>query len=342
MSSWTIPARVIGILSEIYPKIFTGSEIETRFLSGGAPDFKSNWSCSKREKVIEWLRICNRDINCDKFSLLDYLIEQLFEYYMKIEEEDRTSILKKIHSSLDREGLHYSSKSGLAFTDRTALSVRTAAEADPHPYSHPPHVVPQNDKLSPGIDSDATSNELKPVATSSHLGRPVLNEGQRIFIGHSSLDHKFVNSLTDFLETGITGLAATDIVCTSVEGLGVGPGDQWAKWIQERLEGTEIYLCIPSSNFINSFMCILELGACWILSKRIVVLLPPNQKIDDLPKVLQDLQIKSSNESTHLDDIRDLITESLKIDAGPTARWSEKKKQFLSSIEQPTEQSQPD
>ncbi|WP_312138194.1 hypothetical protein [Brevundimonas sp.] len=71
-----IPTAVIGLLSNIYPDYFTHNQIDSLFLTAGAPDEIPEGS--KPVKVKEWLRQINK-ISDNPNEILGRILEEFFE-----------------------------------------------------------------------------------------------------------------------------------------------------------------------------------------------------------------------------------------------------------------------
>lgn len=158
---------------------------------------------------------------------------------------------------------------------------------------------------------------------------------KNIFISHSSLDEKIVNSFIDDILIGALGFAITDIFSTSTEGAKIKSGNDWRTEIKDNILNAKVIFLIVTSNYKSSEMCLNEMGAAWTTSNEVITLIvdPINYKSVGL---LQEInQVEKLNDAQSLDRIKDELqnifsipSEKLKSD-----RWSYKKEKFLDNIE---------
>ncbi|MGL5056392.1 MAG: toll/interleukin-1 receptor domain-containing protein [Fusobacteriaceae bacterium] len=102
----------------------------------------------------------------------------------------------------------------------------------------------------------------------------ILKEDKKIFISHSSLDKEYAEELVELLNK--FGISSEEILCTSVSGtkLKIGTPDFLLE-IKNYLLTTPIFICLFSKNYLNSPICLCEMGAAWITSKEQRLMLTP-------------------------------------------------------------------
>lgn len=153
---------------------------------------------------------------------------------------------------------------------------------------------------------------------------------KRVFISHAATDKELVDGFVDLLDTG-TALNQTDIFCSSVKGMGVPNYKEFVETIKKQLEEAQLVIVILSPNFIESSFCNCELGATWFTAKECFVLVLPPLKYEDIKGVMTGKHVGMITDSSVLDELRDYLKVTLSVDAA-TARWNEKKIEFLSSV----------
>ena len=147
-----------------------------------------------------------------------------------------------------------------------------------------------------------------------------------IFISHSVADKPVIDDLYDLLQTGCD-LRREDIFCSSVEGAGIETGEDFIKWIQDKLETSDLIILFLTENYYASRFCVAEMGSAWSLKKDIFPLVVPG--IDRDPGAVLLGNQTAQVDGTGLDHLRDVISKHY-INAGEsTARWSLKKNEFL-------------
>ena len=91
-----------------------------------------------------------------------------------------------------------------------------------------------------------------------------------IFISHSSEDRELVSRfVSDILQMGL-GAKETDIYCTSVDGMNVRSGDDFKKWIHEKITSASMIIQLITTNYKKSEICLNEMGASWALNSTVV------------------------------------------------------------------------
>ena len=88
-------------------------------------------------------------------------------------------------------------------------------------------------------------------------------EARSIFISHSSKDKDLIEMFVEkVLRLGI-GISAADIFCTSIETTGIKNGDDMRSHIHKNIIGCDLALLIISRSYIQSSICLNEMGAVW-------------------------------------------------------------------------------
>jgi hypothetical protein len=155
---------------------------------------------------------------------------------------------------------------------------------------------------------------------------------KKIFISHSNQDKEVVTTFIHVL-TAI-GIPAENIFCTSLPGFGTPLGSNFIDEIETRLNEDVMVIFMLSDHFYASPMCLIEMGAAWIQTKKqISVAITPFElgKIKGVFKHFQGIEI--DNESHY-----DLLKETLEIEFGLEPKrqlvWSPERDLFLKMIRQ--------
>lgn len=72
-----------------------------------------------------------------------------------------------------------------------------------------------------------------------------------IFISHASRDKKLVDEFVDLLQTGIA-IRQDQIVCTSLEGMGIPRGSNFVNLISEKLKGAKFVISVITPSYYES------------------------------------------------------------------------------------------
>ncbi|EDP97662.1 toll/interleukin-1 receptor domain-containing protein [Kordia algicida OT-1] len=155
---------------------------------------------------------------------------------------------------------------------------------------------------------------------------------KKIFISHSSKDAEVVTTFIYILKA--IGIPPENIFCTSLPGYGTPLGSNFIDEIETRLNEDVMVIFMLSDNFYDSPMCLIEMGAAWIKTKKqISVAITPFElgKIKGVFKHFQGIEIDNENHY-------DLLKETLEVEFGLESKrplvWSPERDMFLKMIKQ--------
>lgn len=151
-----------------------------------------------------------------------------------------------------------------------------------------------------------------------------------MFISHAANDKALVDAFFDLLQTGLD-LSSKEVFCTSLEGMGIPSGQDFAEYIKGKIKNPKVVVIVLSQQYYESLFCLCELGASWALSTAIIPILVPPMDHQDLKAVLQRVQVRKINSESDLAEVRDELVKMLGLPP-PTARWDAKCKQFLKKL----------
>jgi hypothetical protein len=152
----------------------------------------------------------------------------------------------------------------------------------------------------------------------------------KVFISHAANDKPLVDAFFDLLQTGL-GLSDREAFCSSLEGMGIPSGVNFADYIKGQIKNPEVVLIVLSPQYYDSLFCLCELGASWALSTAMIPILVPPMDHQDLKAVLQGVQVRKIDRESDLAEVRDELVKMLGL-APPTARWDAKCKQFQKKL----------
>ncbi len=153
---------------------------------------------------------------------------------------------------------------------------------------------------------------------------------RNIFLSHASADTSLVDSFVQLLESGV-GVRHSQIFCSSIEGHGIPPGNDFKEYIKQALAEAELVFALISKNFYASAFCMCELGAMWIQAKHLIPVVVPPLTSNDLKAVLSGVQSLKLNDESALDTVKDAVSK-LTADPTPTPLWNKRRKDFLSAL----------
>jgi hypothetical protein len=154
---------------------------------------------------------------------------------------------------------------------------------------------------------------------------------KKVFISHSSKDHLIGKELVDLLV--LIGLKHNQIIYTSSVGQGVPLGDNWVNFLKENLNSDVVYLGLLTENFLSSQICLCEMGAAWILSKKCIPILIPPIDYNDLNGTIQHNQGIKLREKLKWTKLKSQIEIWFNLSPISGETWEEKRDEILDRIE---------
>ena len=147
----------------------------------------------------------------------------------------------------------------------------------------------------------------------------------KIFLSHSSLDKPIIDEFVDKILKLSCGVNNSNIVYTSREETGVGLGESIPAYIKENLQTSDLVFCFISENYKKSEVCLNEMGAAWVLDKRIISLLLPDVTFDSIGWLTSFKKAIRIDNAEGLDCLYDTLQAKTDI-----MSWNRYKKEFLS------------
>lgn len=159
------------------------------------------------------------------------------------------------------------------------------------------------------------------------------NSGKKIFISHSSRDEEIITTfITQILRLGC-GLQPDDILCTSLESMGVRTGDDIRTYLKDQLKICDYVFLMISDDYQKSGICLNEMGAAWVLDKKVKPFLFPNLTFADLGWLYEISKGSALGNESALDNLRDeLLAEYALIKSPRTADWTVQKREFIATL----------
>ena len=155
----------------------------------------------------------------------------------------------------------------------------------------------------------------------------------KLFLSHAASNKDIADSLCTLLGDGLN-ITRNTIFCSSLPGQKVPGGFDFVKHIKDKLTNADVVICLLSENYIDSQFCMAELGASWVLSKRIIPLIVPPLSYDSVKATLTLTQAWRINDVDSLDSFANDIKET---DVN-VARWGVACRTFIGRINRLIEQ----
>lgn len=149
------------------------------------------------------------------------------------------------------------------------------------------------------------------------------------FLSHAAADATLAKRFDNLLRLGC-GVREREIFCTSVEGAGVGAGEQFTHQIREHLNGSDLAIFLVTRMWWNSPFCIAEMGAAWSQAIPVFPLVIPG-----LPRELGANMLGTQTralDSGGLDELRDVLAKIHPEGATSTEKWTFERDTFLADL----------
>ena len=152
-----------------------------------------------------------------------------------------------------------------------------------------------------------------------------------IFVSHAAPDKVLVDKFVDLLIATLN-ITSDRFFCTSLEGLGIKPGEDFLSTIKSNIQSPKLVVFLITPNYLRSQFCLCEMGASWAMSHEVVILKTSNVSLSDLSSIVSSNQIVDIQDFSLLGGVADKIKSILRLEFS-TARWTVKCKQFLKDVE---------
>ena len=154
-------------------------------------------------------------------------------------------------------------------------------------------------------------------------------KNKKIFISHSSKDEKYALELVKLLEA--IGVDKVDIVCTTISGTKLKIGsDDYLEEIKRYIQESPIFVCLFSENYLESSMCMCEMGAGWITKNKKIVILITGTNFNKLENTVlsksHGMKIEDENE---VGELLEVVEDELHIE---NIKYTQKKNKIESFI----------
>lgn len=153
---------------------------------------------------------------------------------------------------------------------------------------------------------------------------------KKIFLSHSSKDREQVDLFKDLLET--IGIHPTQIFYSSGSGYGIPLGENLFNYLRAELSQESLVIFLYSEEFFKSAVCMCEMGAAWILTKKHIPVIIPPFDYDKVKGVFpNDIGCKI-NDRDQLNVLKDQLEREFSLTPRSTSSWEQKRNKYLEEI----------
>ena len=172
-------------------------------------------------------------------------------------------------------------------------------------------------------------------------GSQNMSKENKIFISHCGKDKVAVEALVDLISE-VIHLSSDNLFCSSVHGFDVMLGKNFMDNIMEQYKKYNLLvLYVLSANYMDSPICLNEMGASWMTKTDSIGILLSDFDIDDLGNSCYDKQSISIIFNQNVKDVKHRLNqlketiESLfpdKVTGINWSRWEEKRDKFIEKV----------
>jgi len=152
-----------------------------------------------------------------------------------------------------------------------------------------------------------------------------------IFVSHAVADKEIADKVVDLLNTAMGIQVQNDVFCSSLEGLKIPAGMDFKHFIKAQIQEPKIVILLISQNYLASQFCLAEVGASWAMSHRIIPILVPPIKYDDMKAVLAGVHALKIEDSADWNECLEIVKSVLAINPN-TNRWERKRDEKIEEI----------
>ncbi|MGY6743610.1 MAG: toll/interleukin-1 receptor domain-containing protein [Cecembia sp.] len=152
----------------------------------------------------------------------------------------------------------------------------------------------------------------------------------RIFISHSSKDSEIGKEVIDLLR--LVGVGHGKIFFTSSPGYGIPLGEDWKKTLKSEIGSKGLVLSLITKNYFESQICLCELGAAWVLSKKHIPILVPPLTFKDVNEIIATSQGFEITDPVKWSSLKKVLEKDFGLSPLPEDKWEPQRDAILGRI----------
>ncbi|MCE7058122.1 toll/interleukin-1 receptor domain-containing protein [Algoriphagus sp. AGSA1] len=164
----------------------------------------------------------------------------------------------------------------------------------------------------------------------SDTSDPKSQGGKKIFISHSSKDDEIGKEVINLLQ--LIGVKHNQIFYTSATGYGIPLGKDWVETLKTEVSAEGIVISLLSDNYFTSQICLLEMGATWVLSKLHIPILIPPLNFKSVNEVINATQGFMITDKLKWSTLKKDLEQLFDIDPLPYEKWEPQRDAILDRI----------
>jgi hypothetical protein len=154
----------------------------------------------------------------------------------------------------------------------------------------------------------------------------------KIFVSFSKKDDHILHGFVDhILKLGLR-LSDSEINCTGIEDSNPRTGNDFKKWIKEKIKKADVIIQLISQNYKGSEVCLNEMGATWILEKKVIPLLIDPIDYNNVGFIHNTTQLLKLDLRDDLIKLKDELDPLIKTKKITMANYNRQVEKFLSEV----------
>lgn len=156
---------------------------------------------------------------------------------------------------------------------------------------------------------------------------------KKIFISHASADKDLVKSFVNLLSSG-ANISNSNMFCSSIPGMGIPKGKNFIDYIRNELDSNDVIIPLISKNYLNSQVCLCELGAAWVKATNNLPIIIPPCTFKDIDGVIHGIEGTKIDDKDDLNDFINSLNDIIKNTDFNFSIWDVRKDIFLEEADQ--------
>jgi hypothetical protein len=153
-----------------------------------------------------------------------------------------------------------------------------------------------------------------------------------IFVSHAGADKALIDKLVSFLKEGI-GVPANSIFCSSIDGHNIPFTVNFNEYMKNELQNPELVIAVMTPKYMESWFCLMELGAAWSKFHRTLPIVVPFIDFDVVSSTLGLTQGWNIADEVKVIKLRETIKElPITLEKRTEQDWDKKKTLFASDV----------
>lgn len=160
----------------------------------------------------------------------------------------------------------------------------------------------------------------------------------KIFISHATKDKPYVEQIVNLFER--IGLTKNDMFCSSIPQYGIPLGSEDIfDYLKDEFQQYELYVIfVLSKNYYNSYACLNEMGAAWVLQSKYQSILLPEFSFSEIRGAINPRKIcfrldDADERNVRINQLKDSIIQKLGLKPIETNIWERHRGSFFKEID---------